>query len=102
MITNPNPIEQPAVQAKVFNKLHVYTISAIQPSANSGSIAVELIPATSDGELSLGNTVQRFFCELHPTLEQVPELATAFDAIMAAIPATLAWQAQQKEATNEI
>jgi len=103
-ITNPNPIETPAVAAKVYDRLHVYSLSAIQPTANpqSGSITVELLPATADGELANGSLVQRVTAPLTPEImQQVPELATAFAAVLAAIPATQAYLAAQQEQPNE-
>jgi hypothetical protein len=103
MLTNPNPIETPAVAAKVYDRLHVYTLSAIQPTADSGSITVELLPATADGELANGSLVQRVSVPLYPAIDEVPELAAAFAAVLAAIPAVLAWQAAQttEEPINE-
>jgi hypothetical protein len=65
MLTNPTPIETPAVAAKVYDKLHLYSLTAIQPTGDdgngsgSGSITVELLPATADGELATGDKVQR-------------------------------------------
>jgi hypothetical protein len=100
MLTNPTPIETPAVAAKVYDRLHVYTLSAIQPTANpqSGSITVELLPATADGELANGSLVQKMTAPLDPEImAAVPELADAFEAVLAAIPAVLAWQAAQEE-----
>lgn len=35
--------------------------------------------------------MQRISVTLHPALEQVPELAAAFEAVISAIPAVLAW-----------
>ncbi len=103
MLTNPNPIETPAVAAKVYDRLHVYTLSAIQPTADSGSITVELLPATADGELANGSLVQRMTAPLDPQImAAVPELAAAFAAVLAAIPATQAYlAAQQEEQGNE-
>ena len=101
MLTNPTPIETPAVAAKVYDKLHLYSLTAIQPTGDdgngsgSGSITVELLPATADGELASGDNVQRMSCPLYPALNEVPELAAAFAAVIAAIPATQAWLAAQ-------
>jgi len=98
MLTNPNPIETPAVAAKVYDRLHVYTLSAIQPTTDSGSITVELLPATADGELASGSLVQKMTAPLDPEIMQaVPELAAAFAAVLAAIPATMAYLAAQQE-----
>ncbi len=102
MLTNPNPIETPAVAAKVYDRLHVYSLSAIQPTADSGSITVELLPATADGELASGSLVQKMTAPLTPEImAAVPELAAAFAAVLAAIPATQAYLASQQEQPNE-
>jgi uncharacterized protein YecA (UPF0149 family) len=103
MLTNPTPIEVPAVAAKVYDRLHVYTLSAIQPTADSGSITVELLPATAGGELANGSLVQKMTAPLDPEImAAVPELAAAFAAVLAAIPATQAYlAAQQEEQGNE-
>ena len=104
MLTNPTPITTEPVPAKVFDKLHLYSLSAIHPNQSSGSIAVELLPATADGELATGDKVQRMSCPLYPALNEVPELAAAFNAVLAAIPATQAWlaaQQPQEDAPNE-
>jgi uncharacterized protein YecA (UPF0149 family) len=98
MLTNPNPITTEPVEAKVYDRLHVYTLSAIQPTADSGSITVELLPATADGELANGSLVQKMTAPLTPEIMQaVPELAAAFEAVIAAIPATQAYLASQQE-----
>jgi hypothetical protein len=102
MLTNPTPIETPAVPAKVYDRLHVYTLTAIQPTADTGSITVELLPATADGDLAPGSLVQRMTAPLTPEiLAAVPELAAAFDAVLAAIPATQAYLAAQEQTPNE-
>lgn len=101
MLTNPTPIEVPAVAAKVYDRLHVYTLSAIQPTADSGSITVELLPCTQSGELANGSLVQKVTAPLTPEImAAVPELAAAFAAVLAAIPATQAYLASQQEAPS--
>jgi uncharacterized protein YecA (UPF0149 family) len=102
MLTNPNPITTEPVEAKVYDRLHVYSLSAIQPTADSGSITVELLPATESGELANGSLVQKITAPLTPEIMQaVPELAAAFAAVLAAIPATQAYLASQQEQPNE-
>jgi hypothetical protein len=99
MLTNPNPITTEPVAAKVYDRLHVYTLSAIQPTTDSGSITVELLPCTQSGELANGSLVQKMTAPLTPEIMQaVPELAAAFQAVLAAIPATQAYLAAQQEA----
>jgi hypothetical protein len=45
LLPNQTPIETPAVAAKTYDKLHLYSLTAIQPTGDSGSITVELLPA---------------------------------------------------------
>ena len=100
MLTNPTPITTEPVPAKVYDKLHLYSLVAMHPTGDSGTITVELLPATADGELASGDKVQRLSCPLYPALNEVPELAAAFAAVLAAIPATQAWLAAQQEAPS--
>jgi hypothetical protein len=97
LLPNQTPITTEAVAAKVYDKLHLYSLTAIQPTGDSGSITVELLPATADGELATGDNVQRVSCPLYPAINEVPELAAAFAAVIAAIPATQAWLAAEQE-----
>jgi hypothetical protein len=95
MLDNPTPIVTEPVAAKTYDKLHLYSLVAMHPTADSGSITVELLPATSSGELASGDNVQRMSVPLYPALNEVPELAAAFNAVIAAIPAVQAWLAAQ-------
>ncbi len=104
MLTNPTPIVTEPVPSKVYDKLHVYSLSAIQPTLNpkSGSISVDLLPATADGQLASGDQVQKITAPINDeVLAAVPELAAAFAAVLAAIPATQAYLASQQEQPNE-
>jgi len=101
MITNPTPTTSDPVPARVFDRLHVLSLTAISPAPDSGVLTVELIPSTQDGVLAPLSTVQRISCALHPTINEVPELGAAFAAVLSAIPATQAYLAsQQVEAMN--
>jgi hypothetical protein len=90
-ILNPTPIEIPSVPAKVYSKLHILSLVARQPTATSGGIALELLPTTEEGDFAGPELLQRYNAPLYPTLEEVPELAAAFEAIAAAIPAVINW-----------
>lgn len=102
MLPNPIPTETPAVPAKVYDKLHLYSLQCIAPTADSGQMTVELLPATASGELASGDNVVRISCPLHPAMEEVPELAAAFGAVLAAIPACQVWLANQARPTPEV
>ena len=97
MLTNPTPIVTEPVAAKTYDKLHLYSLVAMHPDQNSGSITVELLPATDSGELASGDNVQRLSVPLYPAINEVPELAAAFAAVIAAIPAVQAWLAAEQE-----
>ena len=97
LLPNQTPITTEPVAAKTYDKLHLYSLVAMQPTADSGNITVELLPATAGGELATGDNVQRLSCPLYPAITEVPELAAAFAAVIAAIPATQAWLAAQQE-----
>ena len=102
MLDNPTPIVTAPVPSLTYDKLHVYTLSAIQPTVDSGSITVELLPATSDGRIASGDQVQRMTAPLNPEIMvAVPELAAAFAAVIAAIPATQAYLASQEAVEPE-
>lgn len=90
-ISNPAPIELPPVPAKVYNKLHVLSLTARQPTATRGNITFKLIPTTEDGEFANQELVKHYDAPLYPTAEEVPELAAVFEAINAAIPAVINW-----------
>lgn len=95
MLTNPTPITVDPVPTRVFDRLHVLSLTANSPKPNSGVLTVELIPSTQDGVLAPLNMVQRISCPLHPTLDEVPELQAAFAAVLSAIPATQAYLDQE-------
>lgn len=91
MITNPNPITTDPVPAKVYDQLYVASLTATQSKQYGGHIICELLPMTSSGELAPRDTVQRISCHMEPAMAAVPELEAAFNAVIAAIPATKAW-----------
>jgi hypothetical protein len=63
---------------------------------------LELLHATADGDLANGSLVQKMTAPLTPEiLTAVPELASAFAAVLAAIPATQAWLSVQEAPANE-
>lgn len=90
MLNNPNPIVTDPVPAKIFDKLHVYSLNATQEADGTGMIYLELIPCNNSGEFA--PVSEKITCPLSPaTLQAIPELKTAFDAIIAAISPTKAW-----------
>lgn len=91
MLINPTPITTEPVPAKTFDKLHLHSLVAIHPHVGEGTITIGLLPATSDGHLAEDDKIQRISCPLYPALNEVPALASAFEAVLAAIPETQEW-----------
>lgn len=98
MIPNPTPVITDPVPSKTYDELWIYSLTAISPTVDSGRISIELLPynrtlnelGPSNAKLTL--TTDKFF----QALQEVPELAAAFNAVIAAVPATRAWiEAQQ-------
>ena len=90
MINNPNPITTEPVPSKVFDKLHPYYLSVTQNIDGTGTIAIELIPCNENGEVA--PVSEKIICPLTTdSLQAVPELQSAYNAVIAAIPATKAW-----------
>lgn len=88
-------ITVPAVEAKTFDKLYIYNLSAHSPVVGVGSLRLELLPF--DGQtLGPASEMVTFSSDkLFEVLAAVPEAAAAFEAITQAIPALLAYQASQ-------
>lgn len=98
MIPNPTPVITDPVPSKTYDELWIYSLTAISPTVDSGRISIELLPynrtlnelGPSDAKVAI--STDRFF----QALQEVPELAAAFNAVIAAVPATRAWiEAQQ-------
>jgi hypothetical protein len=90
MLNNPIPIVTEPIPAKIFDKLHPYSLHVIQESNGYGSIYLELIPCNASGEFA--GISQKITCPLTSgILQAVPELQTAFDAVIAAIQPTKLW-----------
>ena len=103
MIPNPNPITVPSVESKTYDQQWVYTLNVMAPSVGNGRIAIELLPFNSTtGELGGGDLVQTTSTDkLFDAIEAVPELKTAFDAVLAAVGPTSEWIAAQEAAAAE-
>lgn len=93
MIQAEQTITIPAVEEKQFNEQWVYNLIVHAPSLTSGRVSVELLPYNSQTkEIGTAEYMQSFTTnELWEAIEEVPEMATAFQAIIAAVPAMREW-----------
>lgn len=103
MIQAEQTITIPAVEEKQFNEQWVYNLIVHAPSLNSGRVSVELLPYNSQtGELGPADLLQSFSTDkLWEAIQEVPEMAAAFNAVIAAVPAMKAWLTVQEEENNE-
>jgi hypothetical protein len=98
-IPNPNPLEIPATPARTLPHIWLYNIIAHVPSATSGMIRLETLPCDMDtGEIANGDHMVALQTDkLWEAVEQVPEVAAAMQAILAAVAPLYAWIEAQKE-----
>ena len=104
MIPNPNPVTIPPVEAKTFDSQWVYSLNVMAPAVGNGRIAIELLPFNSiTGELGGGDLAQKTSTDkLFDAIEAVPELKSAFDAVLAAVGPTSEWIAAQEALAAEV
>lgn len=103
MIQAEQTITIPSVAEKTFSEQWVYNLIVHAPSPTSGRVSVELLPYNSQtGELGPSEYIQSFSTDkLWEAIQEVPEMATAFNAVIAAVPAMKAWLTAQQEENNE-
>jgi hypothetical protein len=99
MIQAEQTITIPAVTEKTFGEQWVYNLSVHAPTPTTGRVSVELLPYNSQtGELGPSEFIQSFSTDkLWESIQEVPEMATAFSAIIAAVPAMKAWLASKEQ-----
>jgi hypothetical protein len=99
-------LDQPVIveptPAKTYPIVWIYnlTIRAHDPTGE-GSLTLELLPMSEDRELYFPSAVQLSTDELYRAIEEVPELAQAFGAILAAVKPFQNWIMQQQQSTPE-
>lgn len=92
------PVQRAAVTEKTFDQLWVRNLVIVAPSPTSeGQISLEWLPMAEDGELYTTDGPRRIeTAELFRAISEVPELAAAYDAVLAAIAPTARWIAEQQ------
>lgn len=79
------PIEREAVTAKTFDRMWLTSLVVLKPSPQTeGKVVIEWQPMSLDGELF--PQTNRIECDtLFAAIAAVPEIATAFNAVMQAV-----------------
>ena len=92
-IPNPNPLVIPPTEAKSYPDLWIYGISVHAPAIATGSIRIETLPANmATGEIASGDYMQPLQTDkLWQAAAEVPEVAAAMGAIIAAVGPLAAW-----------
>jgi hypothetical protein len=103
MIQAEETITIPPVAAKQFGQQWVYNLIVHAPTPTNGRVSVELLPYNSQtGEVGPAEFIQSFSTDkLWEAIEEVPEMAIAFNAVIAAVPAMKEWIAAKQEENNE-
>ena len=103
MLLFDEPIVAPPAPQKVFPIVWIRNlqIQAHDPMGE-GKLYLEIIPMAEDRELLYSGTIEIKSDTLYQAMQEVPELAQAFAAILAAVKPTKAWiDAQTGEPANE-
>ena len=92
-ITNPNPLEIPATEAKSFHDIWLTEVRIYAPTPTTGGISIQTLPFNgSTGEIADRKHQKTIITnDLWLASSEVPEVAAAMQAVFAAVPALEAW-----------
>ena len=103
-INRDNPVTEPAIPEKTYPDNWIYQLSIRAPSTDHATATFELIPynyTTKELHPNGGSYIETLFCEdLFEAIDEVPEVATAYNSIIACIEPLKAWlllKAQEEE-----
>ena len=102
MLFFDEPIIEPPKDQKSFPIIWIRNlrIAAHDPAAE-GSVYLELLPMSENGELFWGNgSIQITSTRLFQAINEVPELAAAYQAILSAVKPLQAWVESQQTEEN--
>lgn len=93
------PIEKPAVPSKIYDAVWLYNLIATCPTITTGGATLEILPFNSQtgeiGPSNLGFTITTN--DLFTAVAQVPEVQTAFTAVLNCILPLKAWVDAQNQ-----
>ncbi|MFO0452105.1 MAG: hypothetical protein ACK52I_26215 [Pseudomonadota bacterium] len=98
MLLFDEPIVAPPTPQKTYPIVWIRNLQINAHDPNSeGQLYLEIVPMSQDRELLYSGTIELKTAELYRAMQEVPELANAFGAILAAVKPTQAWiDAQNK------
>lgn len=99
MITLPTTITEPA---KTYDTGLITRLEILASSPTAGRVFLEVTPINSaTNEKAPATLAQRFVCnDLFKAIAEVPEMAAAYAAVLAAVPPMMAWTAAQNAPTD--
>ena len=91
------PIVIPAIPEKVFSEQWVYNLNVHAPTISTGAVNIELLPYDPNSqEIGAGSLVQSVRTDrLWEAINEVPEVAAAFQAVIACVGPLRTWIEQQ-------
>lgn len=94
----PEPVTRPAIEAKEYPFVWLYNVIIHAPGpAHEARVQVEVLPMAADGDLlwSAMDTIKSE--EFMRAIAEVPEVAAAYQATLAAVLPMKAWVAKRAE-----
>ena len=99
------PVTRPATAEKTYPLLWLYQLRTLAPdplqtqpgvlngedATRVGRVVMEAVPMAADGELLWSEPIIADTDELYRMAAEVPEVATAFDSILASLKPAKAW-----------
>jgi hypothetical protein len=105
MLFFDEPIVAPPTPQKTYPIVWIRNLQINAHDPNSeGQLYLEIVPMAADRELLYSGTIELKTDTLYQAMSEVPELAQAFGAILAAVKPLKAWidaQNQPQEPTEE-
>lgn len=97
----PEPVVRQAVEAKTFPFVWLYNVVIHAPGpAHEANVVVEVLPMAADGDLSWPHLQKIESAEFMRAIVEVPEVAAAYQATLAAIIPMKNWIASQQESDS--
>ncbi len=99
-ITPEEPIVVPAVPEKTYTEQWVYNLVVHAPTLTTGNVRIELLPYDPDTqEIGPGTLNQPVYTDkLWEAINEVPEVAVAFQAVIDCVGPLRAWIEAQNPA----
>jgi hypothetical protein len=98
----PNPITIPATESKTFPLVWLYNVVIHAPGPqHEARVMVEVVPMAVDGELAWGHVQKIESEQFMRAIAEVPEVAAAYQATLAAVLPMQAWVAQQPQLNEQ-